>query len=234
MSLTVGRGPFSPAPEGTLNFAPPEHVRYVEPLGRRVRAVRAGQTVIDSNDVKLVHETGRLPRYAFPAKDVDVDGETASGVDDHVVVAWDTVDAWFEEDERVFVHPRDPYHRIDTFATSRRVAIRVDNTLLASTTRARALFETGLPVRYYLPRADVQMALLRPSPTVTECAYKGTARHWTAYVGGELIEDVAWSYEDDLRREGEPVSGLIAFYNERVDLDVDDVRCERPMTAWSR
>lgn len=234
MSLTIGRGPFGPQAAGRLSFEPPEHVAYVEPLGRRVRAVRAGHTVVDSDDVKLIHESGRLPRYAFPAKHVNIDASPAPGLDDYVVVDWGAADAWFEEDERVLVHPRDPYHRIDTFATSRRVEVRVDGAVIAASTRVRALYETALPVRYYFPRADVTMALLVPSGTVTECAYKGTARHFSSLVDGRTTEDVAWSYEDEVRREGEPVRGLIAFYNERVDLTVDGVGVERPRTAWSR
>ena len=234
MSLTLGRGPLGPNPAGRLNFEVAERVVLVEPLGRRVHAVRHGQTVIDSDDVKLVHESGQLPRYLIPAKHVHVESEPFPDVDDHVVVDWDAVDAWFEEDERVLVHPRDPYHRIDTFGTSRRIEVRVDGTLLASSTRARALYETGLAVRYYLPRADVDWKLLVPSALVTQCAYKGAARHWSAVVDGRSYDDVAWSYEDEVRREGETVRHLVAFYDERVDLDVDGTRMTRVDTPWSR
>jgi uncharacterized protein (DUF427 family) len=170
----------------------------------------------------------------FPAKHVHLEAQPHRDVEGHVTVAWDAVDAWFEEDERVFVHPRDPYHRIDTFSTSRRVEVRVEGVVLASSTRTKALYETALPIRYYFPRADVRLELLRASETITECAYKGAARHWSAAVKGELVSDVAWSYDDDVRREGEPVHGLVAFYNERVDLDVDGHRLERPHTSWSR
>jgi uncharacterized protein (DUF427 family) len=234
MSLTIGRGPFGHQPAGRWNFEPPGRVVLVEPFPRRVRAVRAGETVIDSDGVKLVHVSGQLPRYALPAKDVHVESEPHPDVDGHVVVAWDAVDAWFEEDERVFVHPRDPYHRIDTFSTSRRVEVHVNGVTLAASTRVQALYETALPIRYYFPRADVRLDLLQPSETVTECAYKGTARHWSAVVDGRIVTDVGWSYDDEVRREGEPVRGLIAFYNERVDLDVGGKRQERPRTGWSR
>jgi uncharacterized protein (DUF427 family) len=216
-----------------LNLTLPDKVVYVEPLGRRVRGVRGGETVVDSDDAKLVHVSGELPRYVFPEKHVRVDAEPHPDVDGHVTVDWAAVDAWYEEDERVFVHPRDPYHRIDTFATSRRVEVRIDGETLASSTRALALFETALPVRYYLPRADVCMDALRPSSTVTECAYKGTARHWSAVLDSRETRDVAWTYEHDVRREGERVHGLIAFYNERVDFEVDGIRLDRPRTPWS-
>lgn len=233
MSLMIGHGPFGSESAGRLNFDTPERVVYIEPFPRRVRATRGGQTVIDSDEVQLVHETGRLPRYVFPAKQVHVEAEASSEVEGHVVVAWDAVDAWFEEDERVLVHPRDPYHRIDTFSTSRRVEVRVDAVTVATSTRTKALYETALPVRYYFPAVDVQQSLLVPSDTVTECAYKGTARHWSVVVNGRTVPDVAWCYDDDVRREGEPVRALFAFYNERVDLDVDGSRQDRPRTAWS-
>ncbi|MDQ3944963.1 MAG: DUF427 domain-containing protein [Actinomycetota bacterium] len=234
MSLMIGHGPFAPDSAGRFNFEPPERVVYIERFPRRVRAVRSGQTVIDSDEVQLVHESGSLPRYLFPAKHVQVEAEWYPDVEGHVVVAWEAVDAWFEEDERVLVHPRDPYHRIDTFSTSRRVEVRLEGVVLAASTRVKALYETALPVRYYFPRADVRLDRLTLSDTLTECAYKGAARHWSAVVHDHTVPDVAWSYDDEVRPEGEPIRGRIAFYNERVDLDVDGARLERPPTAWSR
>jgi uncharacterized protein (DUF427 family) len=165
---------------------------------------------------------------------VQVESAPHPDVEGHVTVDWSAVDAWFEEDERVFVHPRDPYHRIDTFSTSRRIEVHLEDAVLAESTRVRALYETGLPIRYYFPRADVRLGLLEPSGTVTECAYKGAARHWSAAVNGDVASDVAWSYDDEVRREAELVQGRIAFYNERVDLVVDGQRLERPQTPWSR
>ena len=109
-----------------------------------------------------------------------------------------------------------------------------DGVTLAASTRVKALYETALPIRYYFPRADVRTELLESSETVTECAYKGPARHWSALIEGRVVTDVGWSYDDEVRREGEPVRGLIAFYNERVDLDVGGRRQERPQTGWSR
>jgi uncharacterized protein (DUF427 family) len=234
MSLTVGRGLFGPRRAATLNFEPPERAVLVEPLCRRVRAVRDGKVVVDCDDVKLVYVTGILPRYVFPAHDVQVESAPHPDVEGHVTVDWSAVDAWFEEDERVFVHPRDPYHRIDTFSTSRRIEVHLEDAVLAESTRVRALYETGLPIRYYFPRADVRLGLLEPSDTVTECAYKGAARHWSAAVNGDVASDVAWSYDDEVRREAELVQGRIAFYNERVDLVVNGQRLERPQTPWSR
>lgn len=223
MSLTVGKGPFGRRSQGRFDFDVPDDVVYVEPFSRRVRGVVEGRVVIDSDAVILVHETDALPHYAFPVDAVELDGEAepephAAG---YVTVPWDGVDAWFEEDERVEVHPRDPYHRIDTFSTSRRVQVSVDDVTLAESTRSRALYETGLPVRYYLPSADVAVGLLEASPTRTECPYKGTAQHWSARIDGRLVEDVAWQYDREVRREAEPVQGLYAFYDDRVRIEVD-------------
>jgi uncharacterized protein (DUF427 family) len=235
MTLTVGRGPFGQHPAGRFDVQIPEHVVYVESFPRRVRGVRNGETVVDSDAVKLVHASGRLPYYAFPAGDVRVeearDEPAAPG---HVRVPWDAVDAWFEEDEQVFVHVRDPYHRIDAVPTSRRVVVSLDGVVLADSGRAVGLYETSLPVRWYLPREDVRTDLLERSETITQCAYKGQPVHWSARLDGTLHEDVAWSYDDDVRREAEDVRGRIAFYDERVDVDVDGVRQERPVTPWSQ
>lgn len=220
MSLTIGKGPFGPDPQGSFDFEPPDRVVYVERFPRRVRGVVEGATVIDSDDVLLVHETGALPHYAFPRDAVDVSAADDPHAEGHVHVDWDAVDAWYEEDERVFVHPRDPYHRIDSFSTSRRVTVSVEGKQIADSTNAVALYETGLPVRYYLSTADIRMDVLEESSTRTRCAYKGTARHWSVRLDGRVVNDVAWQYDLEVRREGEHVRGLIAFYGERVDLQV--------------
>lgn len=234
MSLTLGSGPFGHQPSGRFNFEPPGHVVYVENHPRRVRAVKDGVTIVDSHRAKFVHESRNLPHFSFPREDVQGDARPDRLVEGHVRVPWDAADAWFEEDEQLFVHPRDPYHRIDTFATSRRIRISLDGTVLAGSTKAKALYETGLPVRWYLPFRDVRLDLLEPSATLTQCAYKGSARHWSARVGGGVVPDVAWTYDDDARREAEPVRGRICFYNERTDVEVDGVDEVRLDTPWSR
>jgi uncharacterized protein (DUF427 family) len=138
------------------------------------------------------------------------------------------VDAWFEEDEQVFVHVRDPYSRIDVLETTSRVRVSLGGQTLAEGT-PKILFETGLPPRYYFDRADVRLDLLTPSGSETGWPYKGTARYWS--YGDE--EDLAWSYEEP-RWDAERVRGRIAFYNERTDLEVDGALEEGPTTQWSR
>lgn len=142
---------------------------------------------------------------------------------------WDAMDAWFEEDEEVFTHPRNPYTRIDILPSSRHVRVEVDGVIVAESTSPRLLFETGLPVRYYLPKPHVRMNLLVPTATVTRCPYKGRAEYWSVRAGEKVYADLAWSYRTPLP-ESLRIAGLIAFYNEKVDLYVDGVGQERAST----
>jgi uncharacterized protein (DUF427 family) len=147
---------------------------------------------------------------------------------------WKLMDAWFEEDDEVFVHARDPYHRIDVLDSSREVRVVVGGQTVAVTRRARFLFETGLPVRYYIPKEDVRTDLLHPSQTRTACAYKGpTSRYWQARAADGTLSDIAWCYETP-RPEAAHIGGTIAFFNERVDaIYVDGKEMPRTQTRWS-
>jgi uncharacterized protein (DUF427 family) len=143
---------------------------------------------------------------------------------------WRSLDAWFEEDEQVFVHPRSPYVRVDALRSTRRVRVELEGAVLADSTAPVMVFETGLPTRYYFHRTQVDFEHLLPSDTETECPYKGvTSGYWAAQVGDTLVDDVAWTY-DFPTRELLPIAGLIAFYNEKADLFLDDQRLERPHT----
>jgi uncharacterized protein (DUF427 family) len=145
---------------------------------------------------------------------------------------WDAMDAWFEEDEEVFTHPRDPHTRVDILPSSRHVRVEVDGVTIAESTSPRLLFETGLPVRYYLPKTHVRMDLLTATDTESHCPYKGQAEWWSVRAGGTVHEDLAWSYRTPLP-ESQKVAGLVAFYNEKVDVYVDGVLQERPHTKFS-
>ena len=127
----------------------------------------------------------------------------------------------FEEDEEVYVHPRDPYTRIDVLASSRRVRVRTKDTILAESTRPRMLIESGLPVRWYLPREDVRVDLLEPSSTTTRCPYKGVASYWSLRAGDRYEPDIAWSYPEPLH-DAAGVRGLLCFFDDRVDVEVTD------------
>jgi uncharacterized protein (DUF427 family) len=149
----------------------------------------------------------------------------------HLALYWDRLDAWFEEDDEVLVHPRDPYHRVDVLASSRHVRVAVAGQTLAETRRPWLLFETGLPTRYYLPKADVRMDLLVPTSRETQCPYKGEARYWSARVGDTLQEDIAWSYPFPIP-ECPRIANLVCFYNERADIWVDGELQPKPDTPW--
>jgi uncharacterized protein (DUF427 family) len=265
-----------------------DQLRY-EPTGKRIRAVSAGETVVDTARAVLVWEPRRIvPSYAVPVGDVrgeltpaalaaadvpvpgvrmpdlssrpvldpsvpfsvhSTDGQPvdvrAGGqnrpgagflpadpdLSGYVVLDFRAFDGWYEEDEANVAHPRDPFHRIDVLPSSRHVRVELDGQLLAESTRPMLLFETMLPVRYYLPAEDVR-ASLTPSDTRTYCAYKGQAAYWSAAVGGREIPDIAWTYHDPLH-DAQRVGGLISFFNERVDVIVDGQRVERPVTPWS-
>jgi uncharacterized protein (DUF427 family) len=141
---------------------------------------------------------------------------------DHVRFDWNAMDAWFEEDEEVIVHPRSPYTRVDVLPSSRHVRVLIDGEVVADTHRPWLLFETGLPVRYYLPKVDVRMELFEPTESHTYCPYKGVASYWTAVIGGERHEDVVWSYPYPLP-ESLRAAGLMSFYDTKATVEVDGV-----------
>jgi uncharacterized protein (DUF427 family) len=141
---------------------------------------------------------------------------------------WDALDAWLEEDEQVYGHPRSPYVRVDALRSTRHLRIELGGALLAESRCPVLLFETGVMTRYYVDRSDVRFEHLRRTDTVTECPYKGVSGdYWSADVGIETHEDIAWSYRFPTRQVL-PIAGLVAFYNERVDIELDGVRLERP------
>jgi len=148
-----------------------------------------------------------------------------------ITFSWGNGLTWFEEDEQLFAHARDPHKRVDVVPSSRHVRVEVDGELLAESRRPLLLFETTLPVRYYLPADDVRVELL-PSETTSSCPYKGHASWWSARIGDRVVDDVAWSYPSPVP-ENPRIAGLICFRNEKVDLTVDGELQERPLTPWS-
>lgn len=136
---------------------------------------------------------------------------------------WDLAEAWYVEDEIVFgPHLRDPYHRVDVFETSRPVAVRVGEAVIARTQRAKLLFETSLPVRVYLPSADVAPGLLVESQTRTQCPYKGGASYYSLVVGGRRIDDAAWMYATPLP-EAIRIAGHVCFLAEGVEVELAEL-----------
>ncbi|NIH88069.1 DUF427 domain-containing protein [Amycolatopsis granulosa] len=176
--------------------------------------------------------TVRVGDREAPAAALDYTGSPLDGLAGHVRLDFGAMDSWFEEDEEIFVHPRDPHTRVDILASSRHVRIEIDGVTVAESRSPRLLFETGLPTRYYLPKTDVRLDLLEPSDTITRCPYKGEAGYYSVRVGDTLHEDVVWYYRAPLP-ESQKVQGLVAFYDEKVDVYLDGVRQERPRTKFA-
>jgi len=203
-----------------------------------------------AEDVRMQHLTAhRLDtgdQAGTAGWDLEVDGRSAENaawsylqpdpdreaLRDHLAFYWSKMDAWFEEDDEVFVHPRDPYHRVDVMNSSRHVKVVVEGEVVAETTRPRLLFETGLPTRYYIPKLDVRMDLLEPSDKITACPYKGSASYWSVRAGDHVVRDLVWSYPSPIP-ECSKIENLLSFFNEKVDIYVDGEVQPRPKTQWS-
>ncbi|MEW2515404.1 DUF427 domain-containing protein [Streptomyces sp. NPDC046870] len=178
--------------------------------------------------------------------DLDIDGDLlenaawtfpAADLADHIAFEWFRrtgrgLDHWYEEEEEIFIHPRDPHKRVDAIPSSRHLVVQIDGTVVADTRRPVLVFETGLPTRYYIPREDVRLDLLEPTGHHTGCPYKGTAEYWSWRGESEIPPNVVWSYPDPLPAVG-PIKGLLAFYNEAVDITVDGEPQERPVTHFT-
>lgn len=190
-------------------------------------------------DIKHSPSRGDAQKFTVKAGNKEVQGAALRYKDspieelrDLVSFEWHAMDAWFEEDQEVFVHPRDPYHRVDILPSSRHIRVEVDGVTVAETTSAQLLFETGLPVRYYLPKPHVRMDLLEPSDTITQCPYKGDANYWSVRAGDTVQQDLVWGYRLPVA-ESQKIAGLLCFYNEKVDIFVDGVKQERPKTHFA-
>lgn len=212
-----------------IYYFPPEDVRsdLLEPTDRHTRCPKKGEAsyyTVRAGD--RVVENGA---WYYP----EVLPEAPPALRGLVAFYFDRMDRWMEEAEEIAVHPRDPYHRVDVIASDRHVRFLLDGQLLADTRQAVALFETGLPVRWYIPPEDV-VAELAPSGTVTHCPYKGQASYHSVQLSDErLEEDLVWCYEMPLPEVGR-IAGRLCFFNERVDLELDGETQPRPETAWSR
>jgi uncharacterized protein (DUF427 family) len=207
-------------------YFPPEDVRsdVLAPSDRRTHCPKKGEASYHTIRVGDRVEQAAAWYYPEPL-------EGAAPIKDLIAFYWTRMDHWFEEDEEVFVHPRDPYHRVDVIPTSRRVRISLDGELLAESDEAMALFETNLPIRWYLPREDVT-AELEPTDTVTRCPYKGTAGYYAVRRrNGETVKDLIWHYDEPMPAV-KRIGGKLCFFNERVDVEIDGELEGRPETAW--
>lgn len=182
-------------------------------------SVRAGDGVYADADTP----GAEAPGAAFGLEDPGLDG--------YVVFDFEPFD-WWEEDQPLVGHPRDPMHRIDVCPSSRTIRVEHQGTVLAETDQAQLLFEGTFPMpRYYLPLSALRVPLRRGRLRTT-CAYKGHATHWTAETEQGLLPDIAWSYEEP-EHDGEPVRGLVSFYTERLEVFVDSEKMAPVHTPWT-
>lgn len=160
--------------------------------------------------------------------------EQVAELKDHFAFYWNKMDCWYEEDEEIFVHPRDPYKRVDAIKSCRKVDVILGGETVAETTNAIFVFETGKPTRYYLPMDDIRMEILTRSDTSTKCPYKGQASYWTVTAGGQNYDDIVWSYQDPLP-EVPKLKNLLCFFNENVDkILIDGLEEPKAQTQWSK
>ncbi len=200
--------------------------------------VVAGVLVDEQHPQKLSRGTARrqaltVGEVTKPAAARIYGADALEGLAGTVRFEWAALDAWYEEDEEVFVHPRNPYTRVDALRSTRWVRVELEGTVLAESASTVMVFETGLPTRYYFNRTEVDFTNLVPSDTETSCPYKGkTSGYWSVRVGDTVHPDLAWAY-DFPTRQLLPIAGLVAFYNEKVDIVIDGHQLERPVTPFS-
>jgi uncharacterized protein (DUF427 family) len=186
----------------------------------------------------VLHPRIQFSVHTAPGEPISIEDRVGAGfrladedLAGYVALDFDAFDDWYEEEDRIAGHPGDPFHRIDVRRSARPVRIEVDGEVVAETTRARLLFETQLPMRFYLPREDVR-AQLHPSSVRTFCPYKGEASYWSLDAGGRGHRDLGWSYEQPLP-DAAAVTGLVAFWDERVDVFLEGERRQGPGGAIS-
>lgn len=236
-------------------------IPHIEPSPKRIRVLFNGTFVVDTRDALLVWLKPNYPWYFFRSADLpekylspaaiqsDQDGKYDLVVDKEVAkgavtkynegdlaglvqIAFGTVNAWFEEEEEIFVHPKDPYKRVDVLQSSRNIRVELNGVELANTTKPRLLYETGLPIRSYIPKTDCNLELLRPSNLTTACPYKGVANYYNVELpDGSRAENVVWWYRN-ANLECAQINGYVAFYDEKLDIYVDGKLQERPVTGF--
>lgn len=233
----------------------------LDPSPKRIRVYIDGSVVGDSIAAVLAYATGHHPQYLLPDSDIewsDLDVDTASQHDvlgsyrsvrarsgsaeigrsyvaghaaGSTAFVFEAMDSWFEEDEQIWFHPRDPFRRVEVIESGRHVEITVNGAVLVCSDRPRLVTETGLPARWYVPRAHVDWAKLRPSATTSGCQYKGLAAWWHVQTDdADQLGDVVWGYERPIV-EASKLAGLVAFYGEHAAVEtwVDGVRQPKPV-----
>ncbi|KAI5205056.1 DUF427-domain-containing protein [Aureobasidium subglaciale] len=180
------------------------------------------------NDMKEIKD-------GFVVFNENLDGK-ASALSGMLKIHFSAVDQWLEEDTPMFVHPKDPFKRLDILQSTRGVRVVVDGKTIAETKTCMQLYETGLPVRYYMPLTAIDTSILRPSDTVTACPYKGEASYYNVVIGDKLHKDIIWYYNHPIV-ECAAITSLCCFYNEKVDMwiqnGIDWEKLEKANTIFS-
>jgi uncharacterized protein (DUF427 family) len=213
----------------------PNYPQYYLPLADVDRNLLVDEQHEHRTRRGTAHQHGlRVGETSKPGTAKVYGADALEGLADTVRFDWDALDAWYEEDEQVFVHPRNPYSRVDALRSTRTVRVELDGVVLAESSSPVMVFETGLPTRYYLNRTEVNFEHLVASDTVSACPYKGTTSgYWSVRTGaGDPLPDLAWAY-DFPTRQLLPITGLVAFYNEKVDIFLDGEELPRPRTHFS-
>jgi uncharacterized protein (DUF427 family) len=210
-------------------YFPAEDVRleHLQPTDHHTHCPYKGEATYYSAHVGEKRAKNVAWHYRAPLSDAP---QELAGL---IAFYWNKMDRWLEEDDEVWVHPRDPYHRVDVLRSSRHVQVKIGEEIVADTRRPYLLFETGLPTRYYIPKVDTRLDLLEDSSTTSRCPYKGVASYYSVRIGNELVEDVAWYYPLPIP-ECPKIENMICFFNERVEATVVDGAVQpRPTTPWS-
>ena len=208
-------------------YFPQEDVRmeFLRPSNRKTAVPGKGESAWWT--IQVNGQTAQNAAWTFPSP-----APEASFLKGYISFEWNLLDAWFEEKEEVFVHPRDPFKRIDALQSSRSVKVVAGGETVAESNEPVLLFEPGHPVRYYLPKADLRLEHLVASDTRTSCPYKGDARYYSL-AGARPVRDVAWSYSYPTK-ECASIAGRVCFFNERVDaLYVEGSLVPKPKTKWA-
>lgn len=212
-----------PPADLAATLTPCDSLPTPEPLPEVLGPARFAIHLVPGQSFDVTAGGSTAPAAAFRPDDPDLEGR---------VILDSSPFGWVEEAQPTFGHPHDPFKRIDVLPADRHIAVSLGGQVLADSLRAVALYETSLPVRWYVPREDVRLDLLVPSDTRTVCAYKGQASYFSLASGEPEGRDLAWTYVDPMP-EVAPVKGMVCFYSERSDLTVDGVPAPRSRTQWS-
>jgi uncharacterized protein (DUF427 family) len=188
-----------------------------------------GSAVVQNVKVRDVLKEGVALSFEVP------ENSPAHALNGLTRLTFGSMDQWYEEDVPIYVHPKDPYKRVDVLPSSRHIQIKIDGETIAESNRCVLLFETMLPTRYYFPQSSVNWELVswQGSGEMSRCPYKGEAKFLDVQTSnGQSYPGHAWSYRYPIV-ESALIAGHICFYNEKVDIWIDGVKEDRPKTKFS-